>query len=206
MRACRHEDARAHRKRPRERRALTLSAREFARILVEDGPGEPYDLQQGFGRALPLPLPPRRVVPYEPQRLVERLADRHARVERAHRVLEHHLHVPPVGAARRPVERRDVLPAEEDFAPGNRLEEHERLRDRRLAAAALAHDAERFALGEREAHPLHRLQGLLARAAVGDVEIVDLEERAHDGVLLVYWCSGIGIASPFSCRERNGSS
>ena len=41
----RHEDARAHRKRPRERRALTVSAREFARILVEHGRGKTDKIQ-----------------------------------------------------------------------------------------------------------------------------------------------------------------
>ena len=79
------------------------------------------------------------------QRLADDLAGRHARVERGVGVLVDHLHAPAVGQHRSRVEAGDVLAVDADRA-GGRLEQlQQRAPDRRLAAAALADQAQRLA-------------------------------------------------------------
>src|SRR5438552_2849490 len=66
----------------------------------------------------------------DPEALSHRLVDRLAWVQRAGRVLEHHLHFPAV-AAQVPAEGRSL---EADLPHAGFLETHDRSRDRGLAA------------------------------------------------------------------------
>ena len=79
------------------------------------------------------------------QWFLQRLADRADRVERAVRILEHHLNIP--GEVPRP-RRGDVLARKEDRASTGRNEAEHRVSERCLAGAAFADDAERLAGGD----------------------------------------------------------
>src|SRR5262249_54090614 len=83
------------------------------------------------------------------------LPHRHARIERAVRVLEDDLHL----AADRPqivvAQLREIAPLEDHFAARRALELENAAAGRRLAAARLAHEPEGLAALEREAHAAH---------------------------------------------------
>jgi hypothetical protein len=85
------------------------------------------------------------------------VAHRHARVQRRIRVLEDDLELAPHVSHLRPAEARDVTAVEDDLA-GRRLDElDDRARQRRLAAAGLAHEAERLPRLHREVDSVHRM-------------------------------------------------
>jgi len=88
--------------------------------------------------------------PVDHERLLDDRLDVHARVERAEGVLEHDLHAPPQPPHLVGRQRPDVDPVEHD-APGGQLEQaQDAARDRRLAAARLAHQTERLAAAHGE--------------------------------------------------------
>ena len=90
--------------------------------------------------------------PVDGEHLLERAADGDPRVERGVRVLEHQLHPPAELAEGAMAEAGDVAAVELD-APGRRvLEAHEQPRQRRLAAAGLADDAQRLAATQPQRH------------------------------------------------------
>src|SRR5205814_10214226 len=78
------------------------------------------------------------------------------RVERAIRVLEHHLEVTPRRAQRRRRQPVEILAAEEDAAGIGRLQRHGEARQRRLAGTRLADDAEAAAGFQHEADAAQR--------------------------------------------------
>ena len=79
------------------------------------------------------------------QRLADDLLDRHARIERAVRVLKNHLELAPPRAQGRAAHFQDVLAVERDF-PRSRFDEpDDGAAERRLAATAFTDEAERFA-------------------------------------------------------------
>src|SRR5439155_840799 len=86
------------------------------------------------------------------ERLGDDRADAHPRIERRVGVLEDGLHGAPVVAQAPALERLEVLPLEAHEASRRLLEEQHELRRGRLAAAGLAHEAERPARldGERD--------------------------------------------------------
>ena len=140
---------RLHRQRPRDADALALAAGEFMRIAV------------GRHRAAAAPGPAaRRCAPaiwrlrahaVHRQRLGQGLAHRHARVERAVGVLEHHLHAAvEARAALGPVERPHVDAVDSDACPrSGSMQPDEAAREGGLAAAGFADDAERLAALDR---------------------------------------------------------
>jgi hypothetical protein len=91
------------------------------------------------------------------QRLGNDLADALARIERSVRILEHHLEVAARAAQRRRRQRVQVAAEQDDASRRGRLEGHHQARERRLARARLAHDAEAAARLEREADALQRV-------------------------------------------------
>ncbi len=108
-------------------------------------------------------------------------ADRHHRVERAHRVLEHHGDL----AAAQVVQRlrpgsEQVLAAVADLAGGGDTsagqQPHHGQRGDRLAAAALPHDAHHLARAHLERHPVHGVHRSRSLAGEGDRQVVDLEQ------------------------------
>ncbi len=80
-----------------------------------------------------------------PQRLADELADPLARVQRRVGVLEDHLHLPPQRPHLAPGEAGDLLAVEADRAGGRLDQLQDGPAERRLAAARLPDQAERFA-------------------------------------------------------------
>ena len=118
------------------------------------------------------------------QRLADDVLHRHARIQRAVGVLENHLQLAPPRAQRRPAHPRKVFALEQN-APRRRLDQpHDGAAQRRLAATALAHQPQRFARRDAEAHVVHRLH-VRTHAAEHpvlhremDFQVLDFEE-AH---------------------------
>src|SRR6202030_4203502 len=79
--------------------------------------------------------------PVQAQRAAENLADRHARIERAVRVLKNHLHAPAQRAEFCLAEMRDVLAVKCDASRGGLRQAHDDARECGLAAAGLADEA-----------------------------------------------------------------
>ena len=109
-------------------------------------------------------------------------ADGEDRVQRRHRLLEHHADGAAAdGAHRALVEREEIAPVEADATgadvPGRRHEAHHRQRRQRLPAARLADEAQRPSGIERQADAVHR-----RRRAELDAQILDLQQR-HAGSL-----------------------
>ena len=94
------------------------------------------------------------------QRLHDDVFDRHARIERAIRVLEDDLHGAPFRPHGLHVERGNISPIEQDGAVGGLDQADQRAAERRLAATGLADETERFAGHDIEVHAVHRAQWL----------------------------------------------
>ncbi len=131
-------------------------------------------------------LPIRHAVDVEA--LADDLADAHARVEAGVRVLEDDLDVAPGRLQLARVEVEERLALEADLAVGRRDQPQDDLAERRLAAAGLAHEAERLTFGDVEADPVdgaNRAELADAEQAAADVEVLDevldLEQRRLGG-------------------------
>src|SRR2546427_11723688 len=105
-------------------------------------------------------------------RLLELLADREERIERAERVLEHDADAPAADGAQRGLRQPvDALPFEPDFARGEAprgLEQpHDGEAGERLAGARLSHHPEPAASRHRERHAIARDPRAAPRALPG---------------------------------------
>src|SRR5258708_24033696 len=112
----------------------------------------------------------------------DRILDCQPRIERRIAVLEHHLHLPAeLGEIER--DRTDLFSVEQDLADVGLDDLHDQPRGGRLAAAGLADDAERLALGHLEidavdgAHHRSRPREQAALAAEMLDEAADRKER-----------------------------
>jgi hypothetical protein len=119
----------------------------------------------------------------QPHYVSDLVADGHARVERGHRVLEHDANLASTNLAQLLAGHLgEVLAVEDDRTPGDvttlRQESEDRHPGHRLAGAGLAHDTERLARLEREAHPVHRSHLALAESDTGG-QVTHLEKRHH---------------------------
>src|SRR3546814_3923291 len=115
-------------------------------------------------------------------RLGDDLADLHARIQRAVRILEDDLDLLAKQVQALAVEVRELHAVDDVLAGGLLLELQDAAAGRRLAAAGLAHQAERFALPHGEADVVDRFYFgdlLLDEDSLGDgeihFEILDLE-------------------------------
>src|SRR5207253_7846914 len=103
-----------------------------------------------------------------------------------HRALQDHRHVaPPEAAQLLGALAEQVLALEQDAAardPRRRTEDlHHRVRDRRLAAAGLAGEADDLALENREVDAVHGPRTLFADVVL-DHELLQLEQARRAGV------------------------
>src|SRR5262249_26296922 len=115
--------------------ALPLSSRQLVRVAVRVTSAQ-ADLPEELGHALrSAPATPAVV---DAQRLGHDLPDRHSRVERRVRILEHRLDLAAQVPERRALLGRQLLALEADRAGRRRLELQDRAAERRLAAARLA--------------------------------------------------------------------
>ena len=177
------EHARSVGQRHREHDPLAEAAGELVRVRARaaDRVGDPDRLEEIDRPQLGGAARHARLV--HGDRLGHLVADALHRVERGHRVLEHHrqlaaaeLAVVAVGEAdQRTAVEADVTAGD---APGRVDEPHHRERGHGLARARLPHHRDRLARGERERHAVDRARG---RAVAGelDAQVVDLEQRGH---------------------------
>ncbi len=141
------DDLRLQGQRPGDADALALAAGELVRVAVDVVGVEADPLQQLLGALQPA-LAGRDVGVHRPA-LGHDVADGHARVQRAVRVLEDDLDLAAVPLERPAAHLGDVLALVEDRAAGRLLQGDQQLRHRRLAAAGLADQADRLAAAQR---------------------------------------------------------
>ena len=147
-------------------------------LVALDGRGDADLHEEGERRLLGLGLGELQV---DLERFRDLVADPLHRVERRHRVLEHHGHVGAPQLAQLVVGRVEDLRAV--VADGARLDggepgeqAHDGPRQHRLAGTGLADDPEGLPLLQGERDPLHGPEVATA-GGEGDVEVLDLEER-----------------------------
>ncbi len=136
----------------RDRRTLALPAAQLVRVARAEARVEADFLERGSHPGIPggAALPALE----GDERLRHALRDVHARIETADRVLEDHLHLAPHAPQPDRVVEQHGRPAPLDRA-SRRLEQTEnRARQRRLAAARFAHDAERLTGCDFEVHAI----------------------------------------------------
>ncbi len=199
------QDVRAEDDRPGEHRALLLAAGEVGRVLVGElrRRREPDALERLGDQLLALGLAGGD--PVEAQRVADRGADRHRRVERGVRVLEDDLQPPAKRAHLGLAEPGDLLAAELDAAL-RRLDQPEQgPPQRRLARPRFADQPEDLAVAQIEVDPVDggNRSGLPApepideRAAdrVVRLQIADLDQRLRVAVRRI---AGSSVESPAS--------
>ena len=156
--------------------ALTLTAAELVGIATRVVPPQPDDLEV-VADTLIADAPTGPVVlgiGLGDEALADDVAHRHARVQRADRVLEDELHAPTQSLELSPLGREDVLSADVGRAARGRQESDERTAERRLAAARFAHETEHLAVPDVEADVVDRV----------DVADVSSHDAARDGEVL----------------------
>ena len=155
-----HDELRLDRERARDPDPLALAAGELVRVAARRVVAQPDLREQLVDARIALGGRFGELVDHE--RLGDRRADRHPRVERRVRVLEDHLHVAAHRAQLALRQPRDVGAVERDRA-GARLEQaQDRAAERRLAAARFADEAERLAAPDLEIdlrYRAHRVAG-----------------------------------------------
>ena len=178
-----HDQARVERQGAGDGNALALAAAELVREVVHLRRAQ-ADLREDLGGAgIGLGTAGNAV---DQQGLADDGARRHARVERAERVLEDHLHLAAEGAHLRLGELRYVRAAEADGAGGGFHQAHHGARHGGLAAAGFADEAEGLAFVDAEADAIdgmHLADGAAQQALLdGEVllEVLDLDHgRGH---------------------------
>src|SRR5262249_44669405 len=117
------------------------------------------------------------------------VADLHARIERAVRVLEDHLDAPPQRLQLPVREAREVDAVVDDFAGGRPLQQQDAAAGRGLAPAALADEAEGLAAPQGEVDAVdrpHPADQAMGGDALGDPEVLwpapSLQERGRGNV------------------------
>ena len=135
---------------------------------TESGVLERVDYE--FGPLLPIVRDP-----VDQERLRDGPQDGEPRVERLVRILEDHLEVPPEVEHLPRGQRGDVGPLEEDESFRGGLEARDEPSGRRLATAALPHQAEDLSLHEVEADPVHGVHVDLLTAERAEKPFLELE-------------------------------
>src|SRR6266496_1268350 len=178
------DEGRLHGERARDAHPLALAPRELVRIALRHGGQEARVTE----KLLDARLAGRAVGDdaVDGQGLGDHLAHRHARVERAVRVLEDDLHLPAYRAELGGRRGRQVLALEKDRTAGRLLELEDAPARGGLAAAGLAHEAEGLAPAYRERHVVHRLDDATpaAEKAARDLEVLGQVADYQDLVAL----------------------
>ena len=165
----------------RDHHALPHPAREPVRVVVESL-GRPRNLhlfKELDGTLSRIVL---RVAEMSIEHLGDLRLDPQRRVQRRHRILEDHRHLPAPDVLELPLgQRRQIAPLEghralDDAGRGLRDQTHQRQRGHRFPTARLAHDPERLPCFDREADAVDGLDDALTREEVR-VQVVDVEKR-----------------------------
>ena len=115
------------------------------------------------------------------QHLGDLVAHGEDRVQRAHRLLEHHRNVFAAQMAHVFNRRsQQVFTVVQNFAAGRddgvlRQQAHDAHRRHAFATAGFAHQGHRAVLGDVKAHTLHRLGGVRFAHAEGDAQILNAD-------------------------------
>jgi hypothetical protein len=150
-----------HRERPSQRDTLPLTAGQLPGQHVGVALVQGDQVQQ-LGH---LAAPGRAAEPLARlHRLGEHVADAHPGVERAVRVLEHHLDPPAPGPSSGWVRAGEVLPVQAHGPLVGGDQPHDRPGQRRLAGARLADHADHRPGGHVEVHAVHRGEPVPTRA------------------------------------------
>ena len=169
--------------RHRDHHPLAHAARQLVRIAARAplrlGDADPVEQRHGVGEGLGIGS-----VLVEHDRLGDLVAGGEHRVERGHRLLEDHRRL----ASAHPAKASfggvgQLLAVEADRAAGELAgrrgdQPHDRQRGDRLAAARFPDDAQRLALGGRQAHLVQR-RDLAVAGAEGDAQVLDLEQHLN---------------------------
>jgi hypothetical protein len=154
-----------------------------ARELVRPGRERPLGVADADARQhvedARLPRIGRQIAAMQRERLAQLLADRHRRIERGHRLLEHHADTRAAQLAQpRRLGQRQVFALEKNAtrrAHQRRWRQaHERARRLRLAAARFADDADHLARRDVEGHVAH---DLAAAEADGERQAFHADQR-----------------------------
>ncbi|MNX03064.1 hypothetical protein D3C86_326320 [compost metagenome] len=150
------------------------------------------------------------------QRLHDGEADRHARIQRRERILEHELDVAAQGLKLVVLQAHDVASAELDLAALAVHQAQERAAGGGLAATRFAHQRQRFAGKQIEADLFHRVDAALhaAQDAAAQIEAGHQIAHAQDGLALgrrhflragnAGFRHGLGLAFHLQQREARG--
>ena len=158
-----------------DRDALALPARELVRIAVPEALRGRESGVLERARGAQDALGARHAL--HAQRLLHELAHLHARVERLVRILEHHLQLLAQRAQATAIEGGAL---EAQLTAARLLETEQRARERRLAAARLADDAEHLVPAPLEVDAVERAHDAAAPAEL-DLESARLGQRRDGG-------------------------
>ena len=170
----------AARQRHGDHHALAHAAAELVRVLIEPPPGVgDADGVEGVARPGPGVA---ALAPASPNRLDELRPDGHHRVERRHRLLEHHGDVAAAQGTESALRQAgELAPVETDAAPrdperGRGQEPHQGQGGQRLARAGLTGEAQRLLAREREGDAVEHALQPRRRPSV-DRQSLDGEQR-----------------------------
>ncbi|ABA48402.1 hypothetical protein BURPS1710b_2632 [Burkholderia pseudomallei 1710b] len=179
-----HEHARLQHERARDRDPLALAARELVRIAMQHRPIEADFAQHRDHLVAARVGREPRAMQFEP--FGHDPPDRLPRRKRAEGILKYHLHVRAQRDALAPAKACERTALEFDVAVRDPLQPEERHRERRLAGARFADDAERLALPHRHARVRHRGEAPRAEPAREARQLLpelhgDPARAEHDG-------------------------
>ena len=147
QRLVRHDEARGADRGARDGDALALAAGELVRVATRHRGVEAHHLQDGRDALARLSGAGESV---DEERLGQRLADAHARVQRGERVLEHHPHGGTGAAQRFRRQGAEVAAVEQRHAAGRLLQPQKGAAQGGLAAAGFPDERHGFARRDRE--------------------------------------------------------
>jgi hypothetical protein len=184
-----HEQRGLGRERAGDRDALPLAAAQLVRVTGHDRGPELDPLQCRDDPGVPLLRPE---LEEEAQRLIDDLADRLARVERAVRTLEDVLDPLACPSVARARIVRQRAPVEVDRAGEVTVETGDAARERRLTGARLADERDALARPDGKADAEQHLA-----VAVGGIDVLHVDER-----LAFVASRPRGRGPPLACAER----
>src|ERR1039457_6009855 len=168
-----YQKLRSYDQRSGDANTLTLTPREFCGVSVEMFGIKTNYRHNLLDRARPLAVASN---PVDPQRFADNRSNPTPRIERTIGILEHHLHASSKASLIILRQSTKIPAVELNLTVGQRIEHRQATGQRRLAAATLAHQAERFASGdvERDAvHGVHHPVAASQQSLATDGKILD---------------------------------
>src|SRR5579859_439640 len=149
-----YDKLRVQRQRASDPDTLPLATTELMPVTIDGARGQTYHIQQLADPTVGLFT---RAIVEVVERLRDDLTNCKARIERAKRILEDHLHVRALAPKLSWVDLGEVHPVEDHRADCRLDDLQDRAAKGGFPAAALAHQAERLAMLNGEVHSIYRL-------------------------------------------------